>query len=136
MKKLTEPLTGNLLNEHKTIAAMTRIYCRAYHKGHHKEAGKINHLCNDCREFLDFAGFRLGKCPYGQIKPACRMCPIHCYKKDMKEKARIIMRYGGPRMLLKHPVMAIKHLMHEKKPVPELPKKRNRKKSGSDFYEQ
>ena len=41
----------------------------------------------------------------------------------MKEKARTIMIYGGPRMLLKHPVMAIKHLLHERKPVPDLPGK-------------
>ena len=132
MRKLTEPLTGKLLKEHKTIAVMTLIYCR----DHHATSGTSAHLCDDCREFLDFAEFRLGKCPYGQIKPVCRMCPIHCYKKDMKEKARIIMRYGGPRMLFRHPVMAIKHLLHERKPVPELPKKSTRKKSGTDFHEQ
>lgn len=120
MRKPAEPLTDKLLNEHKTIVAMTRIYCR----DHHKVDGKIDHLCDDCREFRDFAQFRLSKCPYGQNKPVCRVCPVHCYKKDMKEKARTIMIYGGPRMLLRHPVMAIKHLLHERKPVPELPKKK------------
>ncbi|WP_263079662.1 nitrous oxide-stimulated promoter family protein [Endozoicomonas sp. Mp262] len=122
MRKLTEPLTGALLYEHRTIIAMTHIYCAH----HHKQAQKTGPLCDDCGEFIDFAGFRLSKCPYGQAKPVCQHCPIHCYKKDMKEKARIIMRYGGPRMLLKHPIMAIRHLWHARKPVPELPKKRKR----------
>ncbi len=122
MRKPTEPLTGALLYEHRTIKAMTQIYC----SDHHKQEPKMDKLCDDCREFVDFAGFRLSKCPYGQIKPVCQHCPIHCYKKDMKEKARIIMRYGGPRMLLKHPIMAIRHLWHGRKPVPDLPKKQKR----------
>ena len=51
MRKPAEPLTDKLLNEHKTIEAMTRIYCR----DHHKVDGKVDHLCDDCREFRDFA---------------------------------------------------------------------------------
>ncbi|KEQ16454.1 nitrous oxide-stimulated promoter family protein [Endozoicomonas numazuensis] len=120
MRKLTEPLTGVLLYEHKTIIAMTRIYCRDHHSSREREQA----LCQECREFVEFAGLRLSKCPYGQVKPACQNCPIHCYKKDMKEKARIIMRYGGPRMLLRHPVMAIRHLLHARRANPELPKKK------------
>ncbi|MRI33081.1 nitrous oxide-stimulated promoter family protein [Endozoicomonas sp. OPT23] len=124
MKRKTEPLTGLLKYEHRTIVAMTEIYCRNHHKGEER----VNKLCTDCREFVDFAEFRLVKCPYGQVKPACQNCPIHCYKKDMKEKARIIMRYSGPRMLVWHPVMAVKHLMHAKRPLPPLPKKKRVKK--------
>ena len=117
-----------LLYEHRTIEAMAQIYCRDHHKAEPKE----NKLCQNCREFVDFAGFRLQKCPYGQVKPACQNCPIHCYKPEMKEKARIIMRYSGPRMLLWHPVMAIKHLLHAKKPIPPLPKKKKRKKANAE----
>ncbi len=122
MKQAHAPLTGDLLYEHQTIAAMTRLYCRKHHKGAEKTRG----LCSECREFLAFAAFRLAKCPYGQVKPACQQCPVHCYKKDMKEKARVIMRYSGPRMLLRHPVRAIKHLLHARRELPPLPKK-NRK---------
>ncbi|WP_062265612.1 nitrous oxide-stimulated promoter family protein [Endozoicomonas arenosclerae] len=128
MKKLTEPLTGALLFEHNTITAMTRIYCRDHHVDRQREQG----LCQECLEFVEFAGFRLSKCPYGQVKPVCQNCPIHCYQKDMKEKARIIMRYGGPRMLLRHPVMAVRHLWHARKPNPELPKKKRAKGKSSD----
>jgi len=29
------------------------------------------------------------------------------------------MRYSGPKMLLKHPILAIRHLLSEKRPIPE-----------------
>ena len=114
-----EPLATTLAKEFKTIQAMTHIYCR----GHHIEQDKSQGLCSDCQSFLDFARFRLVKCPYGDIKPTCRKCPVHCYKPERKEQARIIMRYAGPRMLLPHPILAIRHLLHDHKPVPELPKR-------------
>ncbi|MGI9277505.1 MAG: nitrous oxide-stimulated promoter family protein [Endozoicomonas sp.] len=124
MNKQVEPcslsLEGELAKEFKTIVAMTHIYCRSHHEEYH---GSKKGLCSDCQEFTRFAEFRLSKCPYGQIKPTCKHCPVHCYKKDMKELARTIMIYSGPRMLLKHPYLAIRHLLHDRRPVPELPRK-------------
>lgn len=62
------------------------------------------------------------KCgPYGEEKPTCNKCPIHCYKPEPKEQMRLVMRYSGPRMLLKHPILAVRHLLHEKREVPEKP---------------
>ena len=119
-------LEGELAKEFKTIVAMTHIYCRDHHKEYNRSK---NELCTDCLEFIKFAEFRLARCPFGQIKPTCKHCPVHCYKKDMKELARTIMVYSGPRMLLKHPVLAIRHLLHDRKPVPPLPKKRRKKAS-------
>ncbi|MGY0218113.1 nitrous oxide-stimulated promoter family protein [Endozoicomonadaceae bacterium StTr2] len=117
--KAQQPLSRILAAEFKTIVAMTRIYCRDHHPAMEKSAG----VCSDCQSFLDFARFRLVKCPYGDIKPTCKQCPVHCYKPDRKEQARIIMRYAGPRMLLPHPILAIRHLLHDRRPVPELPKR-------------
>lgn len=54
-------------------------------------------------------------------KPTCNKCPIHCYKPEPKEQMRLVMRYSGPRMLLKHPILAVRHLLHEKREVPEKP---------------
>lgn len=131
MNKQIELLTGELAKELKTIVAMTHIYCRDHHKqdGEPTPSGATS-LCSDCKEFIRFAQFRLAKCPYGQIKPTCKHCPIHCYKKDMKALARTIMIYSGPRMLLKHPLLAIRHLLHDRRPVPELPTKRPLKKAN------
>ena len=102
--------------EFKTIKAMVKIYCHAFHK----KEGVITQECSECREFLSYANEKLDRCPYGQNKPTCNKCPIHCYKPEQREQARVIMRYAGPRMLLKHPILAIRHLRAEKRPVPTV----------------
>ena len=92
---------------------MVHIYCKAHHLGKDQQAP-----CAQCAEFILYANEKLDRCPYGQNKPTCNKCPIHCYKKEQREQARRIMRYAGPRMLLKHPILAIKHLLAERRPVP------------------
>ena len=106
-------LQGELATEYKTVIAMVHIYCRDHHGG--------ESLCHDCRELLEYAEARLDRCPYGQQKPTCNKCPIHCYKPEPKEQMRLVMRYAGPRMLLKHPILAIRHLIHERRAVPSKP---------------
>ncbi len=66
-------------------------------------------MCAECAEFRSYAEKRLQKCPYGEDKPTCANCPIHCYKPARRAQVRKIMRYAGPRMLLRHPVLAITH---------------------------
>lgn len=107
-------LQGALLTEHKTVAAMMAIYCRDKH-------GSKGELCVECRELLAYAEIRLDRCPYGQDKPTCNKCPIHCYKPEQKEMMREVMRYSGPRMLMPHPILSIRHLLLERKPVPGKP---------------
>ena len=84
---------------------MVRMYCKR--KEHNKE------LCSSCSALLDYALQRLDNCKFGNNKPTCKQCPVHCYRKDMKERIRAIMRWAGPRMLLYHPVAACKHLWRE-----------------------
>ena len=60
---------------------------------------------------LAYARVRLDKCRYGTEKPTCANCPTHCYKPAMRERVREVMRYSGPRMLRKHPVLAVAHLV-------------------------
>ncbi len=108
-------LSGKLLSEFKTISAMVDIYCKA----HHKSTGEG--VCQDCQAFKEYAHTRLDRCPYGQDKPTCNKCPVHCYKPHMKQKAREIMIFAGPRMLLPHPIMAIRHLLSERKDAPGKP---------------
>jgi len=92
-----------LARERLTMVRMVGIYCSA----HHERAG--DPLCVSCRDFLDYAKRRLQKCPYGDDKPTCANCPVHCYKPARREQARKIMRYAGPRMLFRHPLLAITH---------------------------
>ena len=44
-------------------------------------------------------------------KTFCSSCETHCYKRDMAEQIRKVMRFSGPRMLLYHPITAIKHII-------------------------
>ncbi len=110
-----ELLSGKLLYEYRTIAAMVQIYCKAHH--HNTTVDQ----CEECVTFLAYAHTRLDRCPYGQDKPTCNKCPVHCYKPHMKAKAREIMIFAGPRMLLPHPVMAIRHLRAERSATPGKP---------------
>ena len=91
--------------EKKVVEQMIRLYC-------HKKEGN-GELCQNCHELLDYAHSRLDRCRYGEEKPTCKKCPIHCYRPDMKERVRAVMRWSGPRMMLYHPVAAIKHIYRE-----------------------
>ena len=89
--------------ESNTVAAMIHLYC---HK-HHSRAG----LCPKCTVLLDYARKRLDKCPFQEGKPTCAKCPVHCYSPNMRDSIRTIMRYSGRRMLYRHPIAAIQHLL-------------------------
>lgn len=98
----------NRIDEEKQVVEwMVRLYCRK------KEGNKA--LCASCSELLQYAHARLSHCPFGDGKSTCRLCTIHCYKPDMREKMRLVMRYAGPRMILYHPIAALKHLWRERK---------------------
>jgi len=86
-----------------TITKMTEMYCSAHH------GDSDSALCEECGEFVEYAAVRLKKCPYGEEKPTCSNCPIHCYKPARKVQGRAIMMYSGPRMLLRHPLLTIAH---------------------------
>lgn len=95
---------GRLAREWKTMTAMVQIYCRDHH---HLTDG----LCPDCERFLSYANVRLERCRFGEDKPTCAKCPVHCYQRERREEARVIMRYAGPRMMWEHPVLSLRHWM-------------------------
>ena len=87
---------------------MIKMYCRHFHDSNGK-------LCNECLELTDFANERIDKCVFHGYKPVCSECEIHCYRKDMREKIRTVMRFAGPRMIYKHPILGICHLVNKRK---------------------
>ena len=94
--------------EERTIAAMIRLYCRNRHDG-------ASDLCGECAALLDYARQRLVHCRYGVDKPTCARCPVHCYKPVLREQIRAVMRYSGPRMAPRHPVLAAAHLLERRR---------------------
>ena len=96
---------NRIKEEQRVVEQMIRLYCRK------KEGNK--ELCPGCQELLQYAAARLERCKFGENKPTCKKCPIHCYRPQMKERMCKVMRWAGPRMILHHPVAAIRHVMRE-----------------------
>lgn len=89
-------------------ADIVRIMIDMYCKGNH--SSNIV-LCNECEELATYAESRALNCKFGNKKPVCGKCKIHCYKPSMREKIKKVMRYSGPRMIIKHPVVLAMHAM-------------------------
>jgi hypothetical protein len=106
-----------LERERRTIEAMLRVYCRDLHRSE-------SHLCPACQELLDYATYRLDRCPFGGAKPTCAKCPIHCYAAEPREQVRQVMRYAGPKILWRHPVLTLLHFRDAWRKVPPIPGKR------------
>ena len=77
--------------------------------------GKRQGLCPDCAALDLYARERSDKCPFMETKTFCSNCKVHCYKPEMREKIRAVMRFSGPRMMFHHPVMAVRHVLETKK---------------------
>ncbi|MFA5629321.1 MAG: nitrous oxide-stimulated promoter family protein [Dehalococcoidales bacterium] len=96
--------------ERKTIVTMIGMYC----KGNHHTA----ELCPECAELQEYALKRLDLCPFGEGKTTCAKCPVHCYKPQMRERVRVVMRYSGPRMTYTHPIQAVYHVIDNRRKAP------------------
>jgi len=99
---------ARLKREKSTLEKMIAIYCGDHHYPAWPE-------CQACRDMLAYARERLTHCPYGEDKPACSKCPTHCYRPELREEVIAVMRYAGPRMLGKHPILTVRHLIDVKK---------------------
>ena len=89
--------------EKNVVSIMVRLYCRQ------KEGNED--CCENCRRLLEYAYARLDRCPFGEKKTVCKRCAVHCYKPELREQMRKGMRFAGPRMLVYHPLIALKHLL-------------------------
>jgi len=96
--------------ETETIQLMIELYC----KNHHSRAA----ICEDCKKLADYAAQRIEKCPFGVDKPTCSDCTVHCFKPEMRRQIIAVMRYAGPRMTWRHPLLALKHLQRKLKNRP------------------
>ena len=108
--------------EAEMVSQMIALWCRAHHVGDAPTADAVDdlastvrlghrdiQLCPDCVELRDYAIARIKHCPHMDTKTFCSACPTHCYKPEMRERIREVMRWSGPRMLRYRPIPAIKH---------------------------
>ncbi|MCD8115881.1 MAG: nitrous oxide-stimulated promoter family protein [Oscillospiraceae bacterium] len=99
--------------EKEMVFQMIALYCK---KNHHTNGT----LCQDCEALTQYAWQRSDKCPFMETKTFCSNCKVHCYKPEMREKIRQVMRFSGPRMLFHHPIAAIRHVIETKKEQSKL----------------
>lgn len=94
--------------EKAMVSRMIALYCRRQH-------GTRRGLCPDCAALDAYARLRSDQCPFMETKTFCSNCKVHCYKPDMREKIRAVMRFSGPRMLFYHPAAALRHMIETQK---------------------
>ena len=102
--------------EKETVSRMIAIYCRKKHG--------TRELCPECAALDAYARQRSDRCPFMETKTFCSNCKVHCYKADMRQRIREVMRFSGPWMIFHHPVMALRHVIETKKEKKQLEDKR------------
>ncbi|MCL1791087.1 MAG: nitrous oxide-stimulated promoter family protein [Peptococcaceae bacterium] len=111
----------------KLVAHFTEWYCAAHHGSNPRVVlesqgvlkgiyGKrIPILCAECANYVRCVETRTEKCPKDP-KPFCTVCDIKCYKPEMAEYARKIMRYSGPRSLFsRYWRQAVRHIVESRR---------------------
>lgn len=101
-----DKFSSRYARELKTINAMVGIFCHDIHK-------PAKGPCPDCAALMAYVLARLERCPFGEEKPACAQCQVHCYQPEKRQKIREVMRYAGPRMMKRHPLLALRHLINK-----------------------
>lgn len=91
--------------EKQIVRQMTLLYCQKHH------GTAKNTLCPACRALLAYADARIEHCPRMEQKSFCSRCPHPCYRQTERKSMQEVMRYSGPRMLLYHPVLTVRHML-------------------------
>lgn len=121
--------------EQEIVSQMIALYCKGNHSAHRsvslrggemrqvregaalreRDSGERRDFCPECAELEAYAHARSERCPFMEEKTFCSNCTVHCYRPEMRERIRTVMRYAGPRMLFHHPVMAIRHMIESQR---------------------
>jgi len=128
-ERMTDP---HVIKDTRLLGDFCEIYCKGVHEGATREPlvsdgvalgvyGKRPPVvCEKCGELLSYAEQRRAFCPKDP-KPFCSYCDTHCYKPDLREYMREVMRYAGPRSMLHgHAIDGIKHLIEGRKAKKEM----------------
>ena len=99
-------MNKRIIREKRTISVMINMYCRKHH-------GETDGLCDSCKQLNDYSVEKTDDCKFGENKPVCENCTVHCYNKSMRDKIRDVMRYAGPRMIYTHPWLALLHTFNK-----------------------
>lgn len=113
MKQDTPKTAKRREREKKTISQMIAMHCAGNHSADTRteQAFCGERVCPACAELDAYAVLRTQRCRKMDVKTSCEECGNRCYAPEMREKIRAAMRYSGPRMITKHPIAAVRHLL-------------------------
>ena len=103
------------VREKRVVSQMIALYCEKHHDPATRT--EVAHcgepVCAECAAVDAYAVLRTEKCRTlaAGTKTSCDQCPHHCYRPEERAKIREVMRFSGPRMLTRHPVAAVRHLL-------------------------
>lgn len=103
--------------EKRMVSQMIALYCSKQH------GSPKGGLCPECEALTAYARQRSDRCPFMETKTFCSNCKVHCYRSDMRDRIRAVMRFSGPRMMFHHPIAAIRHVVSTKAEKRRLQKK-------------
>lgn len=95
---------SKIAREKQTVRQMIEIYCR-----HHLHQDTMP---EEYQQLANYAWQRLDHCQFGENKPLCKVCPIHCYAPKEREAIRRVMRWTGPRMMIYAPKASLIHAFY------------------------
>lgn len=111
----------------RVVAGLGAIYCKGVHAERGREplvsdaaalgvyGRRRPLLCAECAEHIRYAEQRRAYCPQDP-KPFCSHCETHCYMPDEAEWQRQMMRFAGPRSLLRgYAAPAIRHALEARR---------------------
>lgn len=89
-----------IAKDEKVLRAFIAVYCSEHHlnggdtlpQSTHHDHNRV--YCSDCYALLNYALQRNERCPLTP-KPVCRHCTVHCYKTQMRDKIRKVMKFSG-----------------------------------------
>lgn len=99
--------------EKMTVSQMIAIFCAGNHGAEGRtQAGHCGEpVCEECAALDAYAIERTQRCRQMETKVSCEECGTRCYRPQERQRIREAMRYAGPRMITKHPIAAIRHLL-------------------------
>lgn len=102
-KDPVEDLKQNLPKEKANIKQSFATYCNSNH------GTKDGKLCPKCNALLSIIFPKMNRCRYGVTKPVCDKCDMMCFGEGHNEAFMEIMEGSRKGMLVRHPVMTVRH---------------------------
>lgn len=119
-RRMSDPVVRS---DARLLGDFTAIFCRGRHRSASRaplasngaELGvygrRVPAVCDECAVLLRYAEQRRASCPKDP-KPFCSNCDTHCYKPEMRERVRDVMRFAGPRsMFTRHALAGVRHVI-------------------------